>query len=113
MLNRCEVRLRENEVSEAFWRKDPSAPYATLVRIARTYCHPEADEEAYDDLKLIANDDESSEMVDFKNDLRRAIRNPDEVPAEDLYWEVQYDDGSADKFLRRLWRDLYPNEPLP
>jgi hypothetical protein len=52
-------------------------------------------------------------MIDFKDDLRRAIVDPSELPEWELYREVQFDDGSAEKFLRRLWRDLYPDEPVP
>lgn len=100
-------------MSEDFWSKDTSAPFATLVRVAGTYCHPEADDEAYDDLKTIARDEGDPEMAAFKDELRRGILAPDEVPGDDLYWEVQYDDGSTEKFLHRLWRDLYPDEPLP
>jgi hypothetical protein len=100
-------------MSETFWRKNPDSPFATLVRIAATYCHPEADEDAYDDLKLRARRATSEEMLVFKQQLREAIVNPQDVPQKELSREVQYDDGSAEKFLRRLWHDLYPDEPTP
>ena len=97
----------------SFWQKNPNAPFATLVRIAVTYCHPEVDEDAYGDLKLLAVRGDRDEMVVFKDELRKALLDPDDVPREALSREVQYDDGSPEKFLRRLWRDLYPNEPVP
>lgn len=99
-------------MSQHYWRTNPDAPFVTLVRVAGTYCHPEADEEAYDSLKHLVKQD-SDEMRIFKHELRRALQRPDEVPVAILSQEVQYDDGSAEKFLRRLWRDLYPDEANP
>jgi hypothetical protein len=98
---------------ESFWRKNPDAPFVTLIGIAGTYCHPEADEDAYDDLKLLAGRGDREDMILFKDDLRSAIMSPGDVPEEELYREVQYGDGSLEKFLHRLWRDLYPDEPMP
>jgi hypothetical protein len=34
------------------------------------------------------------------------------VPRSELSSHVQYDDGSPEAFLRRLWRDLYGDEPV-
>jgi hypothetical protein len=98
---------------DSFWRENPDAPFATLVRVAVTYCHPEADEHAYDDLKVLAARGDREEMVVFKDELRTALRNPAEAPREALSREVQYDDGGPEQFLRRLWRDLYPDDPAP
>jgi hypothetical protein len=107
------VLSEEADMRDPFWKKTPDAPFATLVRIAGTYCHPEADEDAYDDLKTLARRGDRQEMADFKIDLRKAIVDPSELPEWELYREVQFDDGSTEKFLRRLWRDLYPDEPVP
>jgi hypothetical protein len=49
----------------------------------------------------------------FKDELRQAIAHPDQVPCGELSSHVQYDDGSPEKFLRRLWRNLYGGEPVP
>lgn len=97
----------------AFWIRNPDAPFVTLVRVAATYCHPEASDDAYDVLKELARRNEDEEVILFKRDLREAILNPGVVPEADLDYEVQYDDGSAVSFLHRLWRDLYPDEPIP
>ncbi|GAA4511406.1 hypothetical protein GCM10023191_075480 [Actinoallomurus oryzae] len=51
-------------------------------------------------------------MAQFRRELRRALTHPGEVPESELRREVQYD-GGAEKFLRRLWGDLYPEEPVP
>ncbi|MQA86135.1 MAG: hypothetical protein GEV03_16260 [Streptosporangiales bacterium] len=99
-------------MGQEFPPTDPDSQFATLIRIARTYCHPEADEEAYDALKRLAQRREDQEMSTFKNELRRAIQDPAQLPGNELFRAVQYDDGSAEKFLRRLWRDLYGDEPV-
>jgi hypothetical protein len=48
----------------------------------------------------------------IKDELRQAINHPDQVPRDELSSHVQYDDGSPEKFLRRLWRDLFGGEPV-
>lgn len=79
-------------MNEAYWAKHPEGPFATLIRVASTYCHPEQDADAYDDLKFLARQQDDAEMSVFK--------------------AVDYGDGSDEKFLRRLWRDLYGDEPI-
>jgi hypothetical protein len=49
----------------------------------------------------------------FKDELRQAITHPDQVPRDEFSSHVQYDDGSPEKFLRRLWRDLVSDELIP
>lgn len=96
-----------------YWLKDHSAPFATLLRYVDTYCNPEADEDAYDDLKALASrTDEEEDMPTFKEELRRALLG-DRPPENALYVAAQFGDGSDEAFLRRLWHDLYPNEPVP
>jgi hypothetical protein len=38
----------------------------------------------------------------FKAEFRDAIKNPDELPDDELSKHVQYEDGSLEAFLRRL-----------
>jgi hypothetical protein len=90
-----------------------TAPFATLVRIAGTYCHAEADEEAYEGLKRLAQRENDEEMTRFKRELHTALRSLPNATRVELYYRVRYEDGSAVRFLRRLWRDLYPHEPVP
>jgi hypothetical protein len=52
-------------------------------------------------------------MAVFKADLRQALRDPGLLPGDELFEAVEYADGSDEAFLRRLWRDLYGDEPLP
>lgn len=101
-------------MSIPFWQENPDAPFATLLSVIAGACHPEAWDEAYEDLRRIAREHPDTErMTRFKSELETAIRDPSQIPRADLFDAAQYDDGSPEKFLARLWRDLYPNEPLP
>ena len=44
-------------------------------------------------------------------ELREALADPSRLPDNELFKAVQYDDGSNEAFLRRLWRDLYGDQP--
>jgi hypothetical protein len=98
-------------MNQPYWIRHPDGPFVTLIAVATTYLHPEADQ-----LELLqerAKDDDSDpEMRVFKAELRQAITHPDQVPRAELSSHVQYDDGSPEKFLRRLWRDLYGDEQV-
>jgi hypothetical protein len=48
----------------------------------------------------------------WRRDLREAIKDPDQVPGEELWQHVEYEDGSTEAFLRHLWRDLDGDEPI-
>jgi hypothetical protein len=95
-----------------YWERHPDGPFATLINIATSYCHPETDDDAYDALKRRAKRDNDQEMVVFRAELREAIQDPSRLPGNELSRNVQYDDGSPEAFLRRLWRDLYGDEPV-
>ena len=51
------------------------------------------------------------EMRAFKAELREDVIRPERVPGRELSKDVQYEDGRPAAFLRRLWRDLYGDEP--
>jgi hypothetical protein len=93
-----------------YWQRHPDGPFATLIRISTTYLHPEVDD--LESLQRLAKRENDEEMRTFKAELREAIKDPDQVPAEELSRHVHYEDGSPQKFLRRLWRDLYGDEPI-
>jgi hypothetical protein len=47
-------------------------------------------------------------------ELRRVlVGDRDELPKDAIFKACYYDDGSEEKFLKRLWSELFPNEPLP
>jgi hypothetical protein len=98
-------------MDQPYWIQHPDGPFVTLIAVATTYLHPESDE-----LELLqerAKDDNGDpEMRVFKAELRQAITHPGQLPGDELYSRVQYDDGSDEKFLRRLRRDLYGDEPV-
>ena len=97
-----------------YWLKAPDAPFAALLSIVYAHCHPEASGDSYDDLKELVRDPQPHEkIVKFKEQLIAAIRDPSQVPDGALFLAGKYDDGSEEKFLHRLWRDLYPEESLP
>jgi hypothetical protein len=92
-------------------KRHPDGPFATLIRISMTYLHPEADD--LESLQELAKGSDRPEMRTFKAELRQAIALPDQVPGGEFFSHVEYEDGSTEAFLRRLWRDLYGDEPVP
>jgi hypothetical protein len=101
-------------VNEAYWAKNPTAPFATLIAVAATYCHPEAYDGAYQDLidRAQSPEPDDDEIGAFKAELREALADPGQLPDHELFKAVDYGDGSDERFLRRLWRDLYGEEPI-
>ena len=97
-------------MGEFYWKRHPDGPFATLIRISTTYLHPEVDD--LESLQRLAKRGNDPEMRIFKAELREAIKDPDQVPADELSKHVEYEDGSPEAFLRRLWRDLYGDEPV-
>jgi hypothetical protein len=87
--------------------------FATLVGVAGTYCHAEADEDAYAALRRRARRPDDEEMARFESELRDALTWLPAAAGLALYSRVRYEDGSTPAFLRRLWRDLYPDMPVP
>lgn len=100
-------------MAERFWVRAPDAPYATLLRVIETYCHPEiGDDDAYETLKRRVRRTDLEEMQVFKEEFRQAMRDPAVLPPGTLSLAAEYEDGSEHKFLDRLWRDLYGDEPV-
>ncbi len=100
-------------MNETYWAKNPHGPFATLIAVAATYCHPEAYEGAYTDLIARARAAEPSdeEILTFRTELREALADPSRLPDDELFKAVDYGDGSDQAFLRHLWRDLYGDAP--
>jgi hypothetical protein len=93
-----------------YWERHPDGPFATLIAVATTYLEPENYD--LDSLKELAKREDHEEMQVFKSELREALRDPSQLPDDELWESVEYSDGSDEAFLRRLWRDLYGDEPL-
>ena len=95
-----------------WWLKDKEAPFATLLSVIQASCHPEVYYDNYQDLVDAARDPQPGDrMRRFKEELRAAMADPSQIPTGALSQAAQYDEGSDDKFLHRLWHDLYGDEP--
>jgi hypothetical protein len=94
-----------------YWQRHPDGPFATLIRVTSNYLDPEN----YDleSLQQLARRDGDPKMQVFKAELQRALLDPGLLPGDELCESVEYADGSDEAFLRRLWRDLYGDEPPP
>jgi hypothetical protein len=97
-------------MSQPYWIRCPDGPFTTLIAVTTAYLHPETEPDGLEALQERAADDDA-EMRTFKAELRQAIRDPHLLPGNELFRHVAYEDGSDEKFLRRLWRDLYGDEP--
>jgi hypothetical protein len=97
-----------DKVAWFYWERHPDGPFVTLIRVATTYLDPEN----YDDdaLRALAKREDDEEMRVFKSELRDALKDPGQLPGDELSRHVQYDNGSVEAFLRWLWRDLYGDE---
>jgi hypothetical protein len=94
-----------------YWERHPDGPFATLIGVAATYCSPDADAEDYERLKRLAKRRDDQRMHAFKAELRQALADPSRLPEGELDDAVEYNDENDEAFLRRLWRDLYGDEP--
>jgi hypothetical protein len=95
-----------------YWERNPDGPFATLLGVAATYCSPDADPDDYERLKRLARRQDDQRMRVFKAELRQALADPSRLPEGGLDDAVEYNDESDEAFLRRLWRDLYGDEPM-
>ena len=95
-----------------YWERHPDGPFATLIAVAATYCTPEAYDSAYDDLisRARAPEPDDQEIRAFTAELQQALADPGQLPGDELFHAVDYDDGSDEAFLRRLWHDLYGDQ---
>ena len=93
-----------------YWERHPDGPFATLIAVATTYLDPENYD--LDSLKRLAKREDDEEMRVFKSELREALRDPSQLPGDELSESVEYADGNDEAFLRRLWHDLYGDEPF-
>ena len=96
-----------------YWERHPLGPFVTLITVAATYCGPDAYEGAYDDLinRARAPEPDDEEIGAFKAELQQALADPSQLPGEELSHAVEYGDCSDEAFLRRLWHDLYGEQP--
>lgn len=63
------------------------------------------------DASAFAGRDDDQRMRVFKEELRQALADPGRLPESELDNAVEFTDENEAAFLRRLWRDLYGDEP--
>jgi hypothetical protein len=102
-----------DSITAGYWRKNPEAPFYELLSTVNSYCHPESGD--MEELAEIIKLPETGEWrIRFKEEHRMALLDPSQIPhPKALSRAAGYDDGNDLRFLRRLWRDLYPDEPVP
>lgn len=108
---------RYNEQSWA--QKYPGLPFATLVNVIASYCDPNvADSGVYDEFVAAARDPGPPagpafpDLRVFREELRRALGG-EWYPRAAVSQESGHAEGGPDAFLRRLWNDIWPDEPPP
>ena len=92
-----------------YWERHPDGPFVTLIEVATTYLDPETYD--LDELKVLAKRDDLDEVRGFKSQLRQALRDPAQLPGDELFESVEYSNGSDEAFLVWLWHELYGDEP--
>ena len=95
-----------------YWERHPDGPFVTLIAVAATYLHPEADEPESLRRRAGRADEGDEEMRVFKAELREAILHPERLPDDELFRNVSYDTGSPGAFLEEVWWYLYRDEPV-
>lgn len=95
-----------------YWERHPGGPFVTLIAVAATYLHPEADEPEALRRRAGRADEGDEEMCVFKAELREAILHPERLPDDELFRNVSYDTGSPGAFLEEVWWYLYRDEPV-
>lgn len=98
-----------------YWLNDVNVPFRTLLCVVGTYCHPEAGPDAYGDLiRLARSQPDDEEMRRFKDELTQVLAGDTEgLHSDAMFAAACYNDGTDLAFARRLWRHLYPDEPMP
>lgn len=103
---------------EPYWHRDPQrlVPFSTLLNFVEKYYHPEIRYDNYDDLIMRAQMDrpDDLEMKRFKQEMIAVLEGHREgLHPQALTQAAWYDEEDDTAFLKRLWRDLYPDEPVP
>jgi hypothetical protein len=96
-----------------YWREDRDAPFAFFLEVIDTYLHPESHYDVDDLAEWLREGEPLEEVAKFKDEFRRLLSGGlDKLPREALSTAAEFEDGSDEAFLRRLWRELYGDEPV-
>lgn len=98
---------------DRYWRENEDAPFAYFLTIIDTYLHPESSYDVDDLAEWLREARPQEKATRFKNEFRRLLSGElDAVPKGALGTASAYEDGSDEAFLRRLWHELYGDEPV-
>jgi hypothetical protein len=96
-----------------YWQKDKDAPFAFFVGIINAYCHPETGADEQDLADWVHKPEPSAEAIRFKEEFRLLLSGElNKLPKYALGTAAEYEDGSDEAFLQRLWHELYGDEPV-
>ncbi|MBM7791378.1 hypothetical protein [Tenggerimyces flavus] len=104
-------------MSSDVWVRDRDRPFGTLLSYCGTYLHPEVYYSGMRSLVYACNlpeDEQHPDTKQFLVELERVIVGDAEGLAEDaLFKAAEYDDGSDEAFVTRVWTEIFPGKPLP
>jgi hypothetical protein len=95
------------------WRRDKNSPFAFFLQVIDTYLHPESDYRLEGLTEWLRDGEPPETVARFKDEFRRLLSGElDQLPGGALSTAAEYEDGSDEAFLRRLWHELYGDEPV-
>ncbi len=107
-------RVRDLEES---WVENRDEPFATLVSYAATFFHPEKTPRLVEGLRTAVHraiEDQNIDTRTFVKELRQALSGDTAGLPDEALWEAaEYSDGTDEAFLKRVWEEIFPEEPLP
>jgi hypothetical protein len=81
--------------------------------VVDTYLHPESAYDVGDLAEWLRGGEPQEEVIQFKDEFRRLLSGEaDQLPKGALGTAAEFDDGTDEAFLRRLWHELYGDEPV-
>lgn len=99
------------------WVRDRDKPYGTLISYAKTYIHPDDYYDGLDTLKRQVSRPIEKQNIDtktFVKELREVLEKRATGFPEGMFFRITGHDEDTDlEFLRTLWRELFPETPVP
>jgi hypothetical protein len=96
-----------------YWQRDKDAPFVFFVSVINAYCHPEVGADKNELSDWVHHSGQSEKTAQFKEEFRRLLSGElSKLPEYALFTAAEYEDGSDEAFLTRLWHELYGDEPV-
>lgn len=96
-------------MSPFYWKRHSDGPFVTLIAVVTTYLDPE--NYHLDSLKELA-DARTTRRCECSSPSSVSPKDSGQLPGDEFFESVEYDDGSDEAFLLWLWHELYGDEPL-